>query len=574
VAVPVAGPGLGAVPVRSRKRRSGTAKAVTAVAVGVVVLVVAGSVTAYAATRTAAPDYRTAAATTQTVEQVLQSTGTIEPGTSASVSFPVSGTVVSVQAVLGNHVTKGQQLAALDTTSLNSAVASANATVTHAQLTLYQAEHGQTSSGSSASGSGSGGSGSTSAAVSSSSTSASRVSTSAAQRGGAGGSGGSGGSGIAGAQQRLVASVHAVDLALAKAKTDLALAATLCATTVPPATATAPSASPSASPAVGGPPAGTGSPVPTTCAEAQQLVLTDETQILGMQQGISTQEAALDKLIAAAAASAAKSSSTSGRTTTNKSTTTTTVSAAQLAADQAAVDAAVAALAVSKQELAQAVITAPMTGTVSSVGVTVGEQVSAGSSSEAVDVISPTQHSVSLLVDVTKVPLVKVGQQATVLPDGSNVWLPATVAYVGAAPSTSGGTSYLVRLSFTGATAGLRNGIQAAVKLVVANAADVVSVPSSAVQHLGSIAYVTVLANGTESRQVVTLGAVGAEYTQVAKGLTVGQQVVLANMDEAIPTSTVTTRFARFAGGTGLGGGLGTATGGFGAGGGAVAGRG
>ena len=68
------------------------------------------------------------------------------PGTSASVTFPTSGTVASVRAVLGAHVTAGQQLAALDETSLRTAVASATASVAHARLTLYQAENGQTSS--------------------------------------------------------------------------------------------------------------------------------------------------------------------------------------------------------------------------------------------------------------------------------------------------------------------------------------------------------------------------------------------------------------------------------------------
>jgi HlyD family secretion protein len=55
---------------------------------------------------------------------------------------------------------------------------------------------------------------------------------------------------------------------------------------------------------------------------------------------------------------------------------------------------------------------------------------------------------------------------------------------------------------------------------------------------------------------VVTVGAVGSEYTEITKGLSAGQQVVLANLDEAIPTNSFTNRFGRFAGGGagGLGG--------------------
>jgi len=230
------------------------------------------------------------------------------------------------------------------------------------------------------------------------------------------------------------------------------------------------------------------------------------------------------------------------------------VSAAQLAADAAAVDAAVAAVAVADQNLAQATLAAPMTGVVSAVGVTVGQTVSAGSTSSAIDIIDPTAHSVSLAVDVTKIPLVKVGQKAQVAPDGTGSLLDATVTYVAAAPSSSSSTSYQVLLTFTGSPSGLRDGIQAAVTVVVAEAANTLSVPSSAVQHLGSLSYVTVVTGTTTKRQIVTVGAIGPQYTQITQGLTAGQTVMLADLAAPIPTSTLNSRFARIAGAGGLGG--------------------
>ncbi|MFI5100392.1 MAG: efflux RND transporter periplasmic adaptor subunit, partial [Actinomycetes bacterium] len=216
--------------------------------------------------------------------------------------------------------------------------------------------------------------------------------------------------------------------------------------------------------------------------------------------------------------------------------------------------AADAELAVARQNLVQAVIVSPFDGVVSAVGLTVGQTATAGSASSAVDVIDPVSHTVSIAVDVAKIPLVKVGQKATVVPDGSGTALAATVSYVAVAPSTSGGSSYLVRLTFGGTPAGLRDGIQAAVTLVVAQASDALSVPTSAVSHLGSLTYVTVLDAGTPRRTIVTVGAVGPLYTQITRGLTAGQQVVLADVDAAIPTSTLNNRFARFAGAGGLGG--------------------
>jgi RND family efflux transporter MFP subunit len=298
-------------------------------------------------------------------------------------------------------------------------------------------------------------------------------------------------------------------------------------------------------------------PAPTTCAEAQALVLGDEKAVQRLQQSVARQEAQLDRLLASAArqSSSASRSGTSGSGASSSAGSTTTVSAARLAADQAAVDAAQAQVAVAEQNLAQAVLISPIDGVVSSVGLTAGSTATAGSSSSAVDVIDPDAHTVVVSVDVSKVPLVKVGQRATVVPDGTSQQLAATVSYVAPAPSTSGGSTYPVRLAFTSAPAGLHDGIQAAVSLVVAQATGL-AVPTSAVGHLGQVSYVLVSSGSTARRQLVSVGAVGPQYTQVTKGLSAGQQVVIANIDEPIPTSTLNGRFARFAGagGGGLGG--------------------
>jgi RND family efflux transporter MFP subunit len=213
------------------------------------------------------------------------------------------------------------------------------------------------------------------------------------------------------------------------------------------------------------------------------------------------------------------------------------------------VDAANASLAVAQQQLSQATIVSPLTGVVSSVGLTVGQQATAGSSSTAVDVIDPTGHGVTLSVDVTKIPQVKVGQQAVVVPDGSATPLEATVSYVAAAPPTATSTAYTVQLAFSGDPTALRNGIQAAVTITTGQAANALAVPTSAVNHLGSRDYVLVVNGSTTKMQIISVGSVGAIYTQVTQGLTAGQRVVLANPTQAIPTSTVTGRIARITGG-------------------------
>jgi RND family efflux transporter MFP subunit len=283
------------------------------------------------------------------------------------------------------------------------------------------------------------------------------------------------------------------------------------------------------------------------CIQAQQLVLRDATQLLSLQRGLSVRESALDKPLGTG--SPAKTSAAKG----GAGSVTVPVNAAQLVADQSAVDAATASLAVAQEQLGQAAIISPFAGVVSSVGLTVGQQATAGSTTSAIDVIDPTGHGVTLSVDVTKIASVKVGQEADVLPDGSATALAATVTYVAAAPNPSS-TAYKVQLAFASKPTRLRDGIQAAVKITTSQAADVLAVPTSAIRHRGTLGYVLVLEGSTTRQQstreqIVTAGAVGAVYTQITQGLTAGQRVVLADPSQAIPTNTITGRVARLTGG-------------------------
>jgi multidrug efflux pump subunit AcrA (membrane-fusion protein) len=103
------------------------------------VVILAGAGTAYALQGSQTAAYRTAAVTTGSVSQTLQQSGTIEPVSQATVSFPVSGTVAAVAVEPGQTVTTGQTLAALDTTTLQAALTTQYAALAAAQLTLQQA---------------------------------------------------------------------------------------------------------------------------------------------------------------------------------------------------------------------------------------------------------------------------------------------------------------------------------------------------------------------------------------------------------------------------------------------------
>lgn len=560
----------------SRRRRGGWSGWVRAAIVTAGVVVLIGGGVAYARTRGTGPDYRTANVQTGSTTHALVSTGTIGPALQQTVTFPVSGTVATVEVKPGQHVTAGDVLATLVTTSQAAAVTSAQSTLANAGLTLYQAENGQI--------------GQTGGAPAGGSTARSATVTTALVTGPGGstpasGSSPGGSAAIVAAQKQVLASQQKIDRLLATTKADLALAGALC-TVQPAAGATESAPSPSTPIPTPGPGTGLGghgptAPAPTTCAGALQLVLTDQTTTLAAQEGLSQQEVALDKLLARSASSngSPKAGSGSGskggrtaRSTTGHSSaatssgTTTAVSGAQLAADQAAVDAARAQLLVAQQDLAQATIRTPIAGTVVAMGYTVGQRTDGSS---GIQIVGSTAHVVTTEVPVTSIGTVKVGQNATVTPDGSAVQVPAKVVQVAVAPTTGTSTSYAVTLGLAGSPAGLHNGGSAAVSILTGTAVGAVVVPTSAVHYIGSFAFVTTIAGGQTTTVPVTVGVVGPAWTTVTASrggsLPVGTQVVLADLSQALPASSTTTTpriafgggVARFGGGAGAGGGAG-----------------
>ncbi len=82
------------------------------------------------------------AATLGTVKQTVSATGTIEPGTQATLAFGSAGTVTAVDVAVGDTVAKGATLATLDPTALEQDVALAQAGVTAAQSQVDTATAG------------------------------------------------------------------------------------------------------------------------------------------------------------------------------------------------------------------------------------------------------------------------------------------------------------------------------------------------------------------------------------------------------------------------------------------------
>jgi multidrug efflux pump subunit AcrA (membrane-fusion protein) len=124
-------------------------------------------------------------------------------------------------------------------------------------------------------------------------------------------------------------------------------------------------------------------------------------------------------------------------------------------------------------------------------------------------------------------------------------------------------------VGLTGDVPTLFAGSDATVSITLAQVHDAVTVPTSAVTSLGTISFVTVLTAGKPTNVRVTVGAAGPVLTQITSGLTVGEQVVLANMSTPLPTNSNPFAARGLTGGGG-GGFVGVRIGGGGGGGGAV----
>ena len=216
------------------------------------------------------------------------------------------------------------------------------------------------------------------------------------------------------------------------------------------------------------------------------------------------------------------------------------VSAAQLAADQASADAAAAQLTVAQQDLAAATLVSPISGTVVTVSVTPGSSTSAGSTAFVVAGLDSYQAVTT--VPVADMPELKVGQRASVQPDGVRTPLGGSVALIGLLPATSGSATYPVTIGLTGQPSGLEAGDYANVIITTAQSTGV-SVPTSAVHGSGHVASVTVYAGGKTRVTRVTVGTKGPVMTRITSGLKLGQQVVLADLSQPLPTNNLANQF-------------------------------
>ncbi len=510
-------------PTRARHRRSAKVRVI----LGVVVLAVSGAVIAAAAGADDGPGYRLATVTTDSTQQVLDEVGVIEPVSQVSVSFPANGTVATVDVATGDTVAVGDVLATLDPTSLERALHDAQSTLAQAELRLERALNGEDV------GSAGGAPTVTGVAMTVDGEDVDVQLASATAEDPE----------LRAAQEAVLAAQRQVDEDLAAADEALADAEVLCAW-ADEETGT-------------GSDSGTDSADDTTddteaiqaCRDALDTVLVAQQTVAASQQALADAATALDELLAERAASldaptnspqapsGVGNEPSSGSSPTGPSTgdTTSSPSSADLIAYQAAVDAAEADVAVATQAIAQSTIVSPIDGTVVSVGLEPGAEVSAASADQAIVVAGDGGYEVTTTVSVSELPALEVGQAVSVSPDGRDVQLEGEIVAIGVA-ATDGTTGYPVTIALDeAADAALRNGAIASVAITTAGANDTLVVPTSAVTVDGNTATVMAYDGADTTEVTVEVGAIGSTWTEIRSGLEAGQQVVLADLSEPLP---------------------------------------
>jgi hypothetical protein len=200
---------------------------------------------------------------------------------------------------------------------------------------------------------------------------------------------------------------------------------------------------------------------------------------------------------------------------------------------------------VAQQAIDQATIVSPIGGTVVAVNLAVGASAAAASTTQTILVQGSGGMEATTNVSLGDVTKVKVGQAASVTPDGAATAVTGSVVSVAALPNSASTatTTYTVVVSLPPDDTSLTNGAIGSVGIVTGTASGL-AVPSSAVRTTGGRHVVTVLEGSKTQDVAVQVGVVGDEWTQVTSGLDAGQLVVLATISDPLPNSATATTTA------------------------------
>ncbi len=120
---------------------------------------------------------------------------------------------------------------------------------------------------------------------------------------------------------------------------------------------------------------------------------------------------------------------------------------------------------------------------------------------------------------------VAVGDQVTLSGSDGSSLLYGPVCAVGAVATSGSDPSTVVYIRVVVNSVGLREGTTTRVSIIIHQIQGAIIVPTAAIRHTGKSTTVFVESNGVRVSKKVTTGATSGAYTQVTKGLSVGDNV-------------------------------------------------
>jgi macrolide-specific efflux system membrane fusion protein len=515
---------------------------------GVIVVAFAGSM-AYVRAAGQSPSYRTALVGYGTVTQTLSMSGNLAPASESNLNFAVAGTVTEVDVQAGQQVAAGEVLAKLDPTSLQASLTDAQANLSSAEARLSLDEGGpMAQSLASAT------SQVSSAQVNLSNAETAEADTEAINQ-----------QSVQSGQQQVTDDQSVVTSDQNVLQADQSQQQSDCSTY------------------------GSSSPQCTQdnqkVAQDQQTLSKDQSALDSAQSNLQSTELHAKQSDDQAAAQVASAKQQLASAQAALAALDSGATPQQIQMDEASVQTAQVAVNTAQRQLGEAVLTAPVAGTVTLVNLTSGQAVSGGggggtsaassassasTSTAEIQLDDPTAYEVTGTVSDAQVGEVADGQSATITPAGASQGLLGKVTAIAPSATVSSGVAtFGVTVTVEDQSSALRPGSSASVSIIVNQAVHVLSVPSSAVHSSGAGSTVQVLESGRPVAVPVQVGAADPFRTQIISGLTAGQSVVIAVITSQVPSSAGG-GFGGFLGGgvrTRGGGGGGGGGGGFGGGG-------
>lgn len=506
----------------------------------------------------------------RTVTSSVTGTGNLAPETQANVSFKVAGTLTAIYVTVGDHVSVGQSLAAIDATSEQNAVTAAQANVATAEANLQAVETPLTSNQITQ----------LKDAVTTAQQSYSDAvaqtnltnSSDAAQ--------------VAADQNQLNGDKQTLDFMVVAGKTyqgwELQLSTDQGTLAAAIATFNADGCKAYVYPYA--------PPAPAPCAADFTTVQGDQTTVASDQASIT---AGFGATLAAVNADQSKLNTDSAKQTTDRVSGQHNVNQAlasltnaqdqlktqtesrpnQVLAAEAQLAQSQAALQAAQQNLSSTTLVSPMTGVVNSINGVVGEGVSpgAGSTPEAPGSQAPLPTSAAgssfmVIGNVSSmeaiVPFAESDASRLAFNQDAQITFDAVpnltisghvVAVASDSTVTSGVVDYYATVSLNQTNSALKQGMTANATVTVSKATNALVVPNNAITRVGGQAYVNLYVSGQIVQTAVETGVVGDQFTEVTGGLNDGAQIVLPTVRVSTSTTSGGTR-GTFGGGGGGGG--------------------